>query len=312
MKKQIINVGVVVAILLATVTSQGVDLSSLTWSADSGTRVTGPSGCVHPTFVMARPDGKCGMYFYDGDGWTFGDTGYATSIDGENWNYEGRILLHGGNGFDNIDAVITDIISLPGGGLRAYCSGMRTNQSPVKTSIFYTETNDMNGVNWSNPRTLLFPEETRIGCPRVLGSAENGYTMYFYSDNQIIRRTSANGIDNWSDRQVVIDDFGNSFDIVERQDQEEGFRMFVGIDGLIKSLNSTDGITWSWDVGARLTPDLFDQTSLGSPVLAEINGIGKMYIYGYPERENIYSATIPEPATIFLLSLGGVILRKKR
>jgi len=264
------------------------DLCALTWTADPGMRVIGPSGCVHPTFVMGRPDGKYGMYFYDGNGWTFGDTGYATSTDGMNWTYEGRIMTDGGNGFDNINAVITSIIELPGGRLRAYCDGMRSNQVPVKTSIFYTETDDSYGVTWSGSRSLVFPEEESIGCPRIYATG-TVYTMYFYSGNDIVIATSANGIDNWSSRQVVVAGAANAFDIVSCPGGD--LRMFVGKDGSIKSLSSSDGTAWTWDIGSRLTPDLYGQTSLGTPVLADISGVAKMYIFASPDRQGVYSAT---------------------
>lgn len=298
-----LTVTLVTASVLAA--SARADLSSLAWTADAGTRITGPSGCVHPTFVMARPDGRYGMYFYDGDGWTFGDTGYATSTDGVNWSYQGRVMSHGTTSFDSINAVIQDVVALPGGRLRAYCAGMGSNQVPVRTSIFYTETDDPYGVTWSGPRTLLFPEVESTGCPRVLTSAGSGYAMYFYRGNNILRMTSPDGISNWSPAQVVVPGLVGGFDIVSIPN--DGFRMFVS-GGSVRSLNSSDGIAWNWDAGSRLTPGLYGQSSVGTPVLASIDGVDKMYVSANPDRYGVYSATSVDSATSVVPAPGAVLL----
>lgn len=300
--------------------AQAASTCSLDWSADEGVRVVGPSGAAGPTFVWQRPDGLYAMYFYDGDAWTFGDTGYATSANGTDWTYQGRVLTHGsGAGFDNVNAVIYDVVPIPGG-LRAYCGSMRSTQVPVNAGIFYVETTDPNGVIWPSlpsARHLLFPEERAIGCPRVFGT-EGDYVMYFYSGDGLCRVTSTDGL-NWGPRQSVLSGIWD-FDIVACDGG--GYRLFTQGElnpsdarGIV-SYSSLDGLIWLEDAGYRLTPDLYGEANLGLPVLADINGQGRMYVYVTPDRSGIRSATaVPEPVSLVsgvlgLAYVGGYLRRR--
>ena len=250
--------------------------SSLYWQPDEGVRVTGPDGCVAPTHVRQVSEDSYGMYFYDGNGTSFGDTGYATSTDGADWTYEGRVMLHepGGPAFDNMDAVIEDVVVLSDNTLRAYCRGLETNQGNAPTAIFYADSDDgLVGQSWTK-REVLFEgnhNEGQVGCSRVFGSEQTGYTMYFNRGQQVMKSTSADGV-NWDPEVRVVSDLVGGFDIAEVP--TGGFRMFVGSGGDIASLFSPDGDDWQWDTGTRLEADDYGQSSLGAPVVAEIDGVG--------------------------------------
>jgi len=315
---RIAQIAVAVVLLAAPQVFCG-DLATLNWTPDSGIRLSQADGPErHPIAkcVWERPDGQYGMYFYDGDGTSHGDTGLALSSDGMNWTYVGKVRTHGGHGFDNTNAVITSIVALPGGGLRAYCEGMESNQGLAPTSIFYMDTTDPFGEVWSDPGTVLFNGNGSIGqvtTPRVYESA-NGYTMYFQRGPDIVRVTSSDGISNFSAETVVLSDVG-AFDIVDRP--EGGLRMFGNVYGtdVIRSFTSDDdGLSWSADGIDILTGASFGVESLYAPVVSDIAG-GKMYLTGRPVAgtpvSNIYSAT-PEPATLGLLALGGLALLRRR
>jgi hypothetical protein len=190
---------------------------------------------------------------------------------------------------------------------------MRTNQAPVATSLFYTESSDANGTSWTGDRKLLFPEETQLTNPRVLGSETEGFVMYFLRGQDVIRTTSLNGLDKWGTQQIVLSGV-NGFDIVEVESEDVSYRMFVGDHGSsIRSFSSDDGIAWSLDDGVRLTSSPFGQSVIDLPVVAEIEGTGRMYLYSYPDRGSIRSATaVPEPATLSLLALGGLALLRRK
>jgi hypothetical protein len=268
------------------------------------------------------------MYFYQGDAWTYGDTGYATSSNGTDWTMGNKVMQHGGYGFTNVNALISDIVpvTLSNGqpGLRAYCSGMQSTGGDVPTSIFIAESTDLYGLSWNIGSVIVNGSNSsgQVGNPRVLVS-DSGYTMYYNRSNAVYRTTSTDGLADWSPPQSVVTGVGG-FDIVF---QDGEFSMFAqvntgGYRNVIRSLSSSDGINWEWDSGDKLVPEPFVGDTgafVSGPALANINGVDRMYIsarpiYYHPNTlSNIYSAmTVPEPATILMLSLGGLALLRKR
>lgn len=329
------------------------DISSLTWSADSGIRLSGSEGTGANAwpFVMSWGNGTYGMYSYEGDEWTYGNTGYATSTNGLDWTRQTQVMTHGGNGYDNVNAVITSIVPLPGSGYLAYCSGMSATQNS-SSSIFYADgiqhAESPDGIQWTKKSVLLDCTgwNGQIYNPRVYPTA-NGYVMYFARESsdqgQVCRATSSDGI-QWSTPVHVAgssgQDFIGSFDIVERPGG--GLRMYAStLEGDIASLISTnDGLSWVWDErtqeipGTLLTPTDFGiQGGLQMPFVINIDGTVRMYVNGRPNAviriDNIYSATAlgfddgsggggmpsaPEPATLSLLAvgIGTLMLRRRR
>ncbi|MCX5672404.1 MAG: PEP-CTERM sorting domain-containing protein [Planctomycetota bacterium] len=294
--KEVTRAALVAAMVIALVGSAAArgDVSSLTWQADSGIRVPGGSyPAVTSTFVMQRPDGLWGMYYYLGDAETYGNTGYSTSTDGMTWSAPTTVMTHGGNGYDNVDAVIADIVTLPNGRYRAYCVGMESNQGSAPTSIFYADSVD--GMSWTKG-SVLFNGNTslgQVGSPRVISSG-SGYTIYFTRGTSVQRTTSNNGL-TWATPQTVVSSGVNAFDIVSAT--SGGYRMFAStLSGTIGSLSSADGLNWAWDSGDRLTRSDFGVNGgLGVPVVANINGTAKMYVSARPnpsnDLSNIYSAS---------------------
>lgn len=293
----------------------------LDWMADQGIRIPGGSYPVAaPTFVMQRPDGQYAMYCSLGDG-SYGDTGYSICSDpnGFIWSAPTAVMTHGGNGFDDVCAVIADIVTLPGGHYRAYCDGRQSDQGLAPTSIFYADSTD--GISW-NKGSVLFSGDTSIGevgSPRVLASG-SGYTMYFSRGTSVQRTTSADGLSWTAPQTVIAGGVDGSFDIAPVMGG--GYTMYAATaSGTIASLMSLDGLNWTWDSGDRLIPLQFGVSgSLGSPVVADINAYVEMYVSGCPDASgdlsNIYSATgggyVPEPMTLSLLALGGVAMLRRK
>ena len=294
----------------------------LGWMVDWGIRIPGGSyPAVTPTYVMRRPDGQYAMYSSLGDGSSYADTGYSTCSDhnGFIWSAPTPVMTHGGNGFDDVSAVISDIVTLPDGHYRAYCDGKQSNQGLAPTSIFYADSTD--GVSWSKG-SVLFSGDTsvgEVGSPRVLSSA-GGYVMYFSRGTSVQRTTSIDGL-SWAAPQTVIaGGVDGGFDIAPIT--EGGYTLYAATaSGTIGSLMSPDGLNWTWDSGDRLIPLQFGISgNLGSPVVADLYSYVEMYVAGCPDASgslsNIYSATgggyIPEPMTLSLLALGGLALLRRK
>jgi hypothetical protein len=273
----------------------GTCCTCFNWTPDTGIRIFGTYNAAIPRFVRTLPGGEWGMYYYEGDSWTYGDTGYATSNDGITWNRVGRVMTHGGHGFDNVNAVITDIVNLAGNNLRAYCEGLASTSSGA-SNIFIADSPD--GINWANRQVVFTPQggtlySNGVGCPRII-YAENEYIMYFSGSDsttsRIFKTTSSDGISNWTPPQMVLEpptegSLG-SFYIVNCPEAGR-LRMFINTKfstdsgNCIRSLISMDnGSSWTWEDGIRLAPDEYSVENLIYPVLVDINGSGKMYIGG--------------------------------
>jgi len=263
---------------------------------EAGIRIFGTYNAAIPRFVRALPGGGWGMYYYEGDSWTYGDTGYATSNDGITWNRVGRVMTHGGHGFDNVNAVITDVVNLSDGNLRAYCEGLNSTSYDAQSNIFIADSTD--GINWVNRQVVFVPQSGTlysrgVGCPRV-AYVGGEYTMYFVGSDdttsRIFKTTSSDGIINWTSLQMVVEpptggSLG-SFYIVNCPEAGR-FRMFIstkfstGSGNCIRSLISMDnGSSWTWEDGIRLAPDEYSVENLICPVLVDIGGSDKMYIGG--------------------------------
>jgi len=303
------------------------DVSSVTWQADAGVRVPGGTDpAVGSRFVMYL-DGSWAMYYYRGNATSYADTGYSTSTDGLTWSAPITVMTHGGSGFDNVNAVIAHIVVLANGEYRyrAYCEGMESNQGLAPTSIFYAHSND--GLNWTKGSVIFNGNGSvgQVGSPRVFPSG-TGYTMYFNRGTSVQRTTSNDGL-SWSTPQTVISSGVNGFDIVSATGG--GYRMFGRTAvGDIGSLYSTGGLNWTWDSGSRLAPSDFGVGGpLGMPVVAEIDGVSRMYVTARPNPSNtlsnIYSASnsspidpvpVPGAAILGMIGIGmvGAYSRKRR
>jgi hypothetical protein len=305
-------------------------VSSLEWQADPGIRIPGGSyPAVQSPFVMQQSPGLWAMYYYLGDAEHYGNTGYSTSSDGKTWSTPVTVMTHGGNGYDDVNAVIQDVVVMPDGHYRAYCNGMQSNQDSAPTSIFYADSDD--GIHWTKGSVLFNGSNSsgQVWGPQVFASG-TGYTMYFNRGLSVMRTTSSDGL-SWALPQTVINGGVDGFDIVSATGG--GYRMFAStLSGNIGSLYSTDGLSWAWDSGYRLTPSDFGVNgSLNNPVVADINGTAMMYVEARPNQgndlSNIYSATagsapgpgpapVPEPLSIVSgmigLSLVGAYLRNRR
>jgi hypothetical protein len=273
----------------------GTFCTYLNWTPDADIRIFGTYNAAIPRFVRALPGGGWDMYYYEGDSWTYGDTGYATSNDGMTWSRVGRVMCHGAHDFDNINAVITDIVNLTDGDLRAYCEGMAFTGSGA-SNIFIADSTD--GINWVNPQVVFVPQSgtlysNQVSCPRIIKVGEE-FVMYFVgSDNttsRIFKTISSDGVSNWTPPQIVVESPTGgslgSFYIVNCPETGQ-LRMFVTTKfstdsgDCIRSLISVDnGSNWTWEDGIRLAPNGYSVENLICPVLAEIAGSGKMYVGG--------------------------------
>ena len=281
---------------------------------------------------------------YHGDGFSAAGTGYpivirnATSPDGLTWTKDPNILIGSGYGGEAGWVGTPETMVLSDGTYRMYYSNEKYPfGDPQWGNIVSAVSPD--GLTWTKEPNIRVDyggpyDSLRVLSPDIMQLSDGTYRMYYagydYGGDEhyrILSAVSADGL-TWTKETGVRVDIGGTYDTLETASPEviqlpdETYIMFYrgydGGTGRILSAVSTGGLAWTKEPGFRLEPNDLGIEGVASVAPGEIITLGdneyRMYFSSDTgttasgtERCKIFSAYVPEPATLSLLAFGGLV-----
>lgn len=219
----------------------------------------------------------------------------ATSSDGINWVQDPGIRINNNGSYDNRYAYAPDIIELPDGTYRMYYTGLVWGGYGT---YYILSAVSSDGLTWTKEGGIRIHPPPNVTSGDTIILSGGTYRMYYSVPGgtsggaMIISAVSSDGL-TWIKESGIRVDNGGIYDfwgaagphIVELPDGT--YRMYYngydGAAGHILSAVSSDGLTWTKEVGVVITAGgTYDSQSAHSPNILELSGGAyRMYYTGY-------------------------------
>ncbi len=248
-----------------------------------------------------------GMYkmWYSGGGFSAPwQTGYATSVDGLDWEiYAGNPVLAAGppGSWDETEADGPTVLK-DGTGYKMWYYGC--NADYTVCSIGHATSPD--GIAWTkyagNPVLESTPgewDESGLGWPRVI-KKDGAYTLWYHSDGKLGRATSLNGIDWTKDAgNPVLSEGWDGGPVGVSAILYEGglYKMWTSSGGPstrgIGYLESVDGIAWTQPV------------TVSNPLV--VKGEAGLIVHARHHSDQVRAYTLPNTVVTITVSHAGSV-----